>query len=71
VIVAGATLNEALHGGEDYELVLATPDPGRLMEAFRAAGLRQPLAIGRCTEHAGLFTLEGRPLGTGGWRHQF
>ena len=71
VVVAGATRHEALAGGEEYELVLTTPDPDGLVEAFRAAGLRAPMAIGRCTGEGGVYSLDGGPLPEGGWRHQF
>jgi thiamine-monophosphate kinase len=67
----GATDAEALFGGEDYELVVATGDPMALLEGFAQAGLRQPLDIGRCTAYAGEETLDGSPLPTGGWRHHF
>jgi thiamine-monophosphate kinase len=70
-VVAGATAEEALHGGEDYELVVATPDPGALADAFAAAGLRPPLAIGICTDRPGELTLDGDPVGPAGWRHRF
>jgi thiamine-monophosphate kinase len=70
-VVRGATGEEALHGGEDYELVLATPDPGALVEAYRKAGLRPPLPIGRCTEDVGRLVLGGEPLPPGGWIHRF
>jgi thiamine-monophosphate kinase len=68
---AGATLEEALHGGEDYELVVATSEPSRLLDAFATAGLSRPLAIGSCTERRGERTLRGEPLGPGGWHHSF
>jgi len=71
IVMAGATRLEALAGGEEYELAVATPDPERLVEAFRAAGLRAPMAIGRCTGEVGVHTLDGGPLPAGGWRHQF
>jgi len=67
----GATRDDALSGGEDYELVLATPDPGALLGAFAAAGLRTPLPVGRCTDRAGEWVLGGRPLPVGGWHHRF
>jgi len=70
-VAAGATPDEALSGGEEYELVLATPDPDRLRRAFGAAGLRPPLAIGRCTGEPGRLTLRDQPLPEGGWRHRF
>ena len=70
-VVDGATREEALHGGEEYELLIATGEPDRLFEAFEAAGLRPPLPIGVCTTQLGQATLEGEPLPPGGWRHQF
>jgi thiamine-monophosphate kinase len=70
-VALGATRAEALTGGEDYELVLATDDPDGLLAAFVAAGLRPPIAIGRCTEDAREWTLDGGPLPEGGWRHRF
>jgi len=71
VVVEGATRDEALYGGEDYELVVATPDPDALLAAFTRAGLRAPLAIGRCTDRTAGRRLDGAPLETGGWRHRF
>lgn len=65
----GATLDEALGGGEDYELVVVTPDPDGLVEALGAAGLRPPTVIGRCTGDPGERTLAGRPLARSGWEH--
>ena len=70
-VVEGASRDEALHGGEDYELLLATRDPVRLIDAFGAAGLRPPLPIGRCTDRPGKHTLDGQPLPPGGWQHRF
>ena len=70
-VAPGATRTEALTGGEDYELVLATGDPDGLLAAFVAAGLRAPLVIGKCTTDAGDWTLDGGPLPEGGWRHRF
>ena len=72
-VADGATRPEALDGGEDYELVVATA-ARRLVAAFAAAGLRPPLAIGRCTDQRGeapwTGALAGRrmapPLLTGG-----
>jgi thiamine-monophosphate kinase len=67
----GASLEEALHGGEDYELVVATGNPAGLVAAFDAAGLAVPLRIGTCTARRGVPTLAGEPIGPGGWRHTF
>ncbi len=70
-VAEGATEEEALGGGEDYELLVATPDPGGLVTAFAAAGLRAPLAIGWCTAEQNTYTLDGHPLAEAGWRHRF
>lgn len=70
-VAGGATRDEALTGGEDYELVLATGDPDALRAGFAAEGLRTPVPIGRCTEAAGVFTLDGGELPAGGWHHRF
>jgi thiamine-monophosphate kinase len=70
-VTPGATRDEALGGGEDYELVLVTADPGRLLEAFAARGLRPLIGIGRCTDAAGAVRVDGVPVTDGGWRHRF
>ena len=70
-VADGATRSEALHGGEDYELVVATGRADPLVAAFAVAGLRPPLAIGRCTDEVGTGTLDGVPWPAGGWRHRF
>jgi thiamine monophosphate kinase len=71
LVAEGATRDEALSGGEDYELVLATSDPDRLRAAFRTAGLRTPLDLGWCTDRPGEWMLDGTPLPAAGWRHRF
>lgn len=68
-VAAGATQQEALGGGEDYELVLATPDPSGLASAFASAGLRPPVPIGRCTADPAERLLAGEPLPRLGWQH--
>lgn len=70
-VVAGATADEALGGGEDYELVVTTGQPELLVEAFAAAGLRPPSAIGTCTRRAGELRLLGTPVAPAGWEHSF
>jgi thiamine-monophosphate kinase len=70
-VAAGAEPTEAVSGGEDYELVLATPDPDRLRGEFHIAGLRAPIDIGVCTDHVGEWLLDGQPLPVTGWRHRF
>jgi thiamine monophosphate kinase len=69
-VAPGATWEEALGGGEDYELLLAAADAARLQDEFARAGLRPPIVIGRCTDDPGRLELAGGPLPAGGWRHQ-
>jgi thiamine-monophosphate kinase len=68
-VVDGATLDEALGGGEDYELVFSAADPVKVERLFAAAGLRPPLRLGVCTADAGERTLAGQPLVAVGWEH--
>ena len=70
-VAPGATLEEALGGGEDYELVVATPDPGALLGHFEAAGLRRPLPIGVATADPAERRLGEVALEPAGWQHHF
>jgi thiamine-monophosphate kinase len=70
-VAAGASVDDALGGGEDYELVMATPDPGALLAAFAAAGLRTPVLMGTCTADPRQRTLGGRDVVPVGWEHPF
>ncbi len=66
-IARGASLDEALHGGEDYELLFAAP-PSRRIPA-RIAGLLVT-EIGSITKgHAGRVFLGGQPLKPKGFDH--
>lgn len=69
-VAPGATLDEALSGGEDYELVVATPDVRALEAAFAQRGLRPPIVIGQCTDDPQVRTLGGEPLGRVGFEHR-
>jgi thiamine-monophosphate kinase len=68
-VAAGATSEEALGGGEDYELVFCAPDPSRVTEAF--ASLRPPVRIGRCVGPSEHRQLLGRTLESRGWQHDW
>jgi thiamine-monophosphate kinase len=62
-VAPGASLEQALTGGEDYELVFTAP-VARLPLGFR---------IGVCTADPAERTLGGEalPVGPGGWEHSF
>ncbi len=66
-----ASLEEALGGGEDYELVLtvAPADEEELMAGFEAEGLRPPLRMGVTVADATERMFKGAPLPRLGWQH--
>ncbi|HVF75190.1 MAG TPA: thiamine-phosphate kinase [Acidimicrobiales bacterium] len=47
-VADGATEDQALGGGEDYELVFTAPDVERVVDTFSEAGLAVPERIGVC-----------------------
>ena len=67
----GAQLEDALGGGEDYELVVVAPDAAALTGSFERAGLRPPRPIGQCVEDPAERTLRGQRLLQVGWTHHF
>ena len=70
-VAAGATLDEALGGGEDFELVVAVAaaEVDRLCDAFGDEGLRVPLRVGSVVADPELRVLGGQPLERSGWQH--
>jgi thiamine-monophosphate kinase len=71
-VAAGATLQDALGGGEDYELLIAVgaDDARALVDAFARAGLRVPARIGVVTSDPELRLFGDSELGRLGWQHQ-
>jgi len=69
-VASGATRDEALGGGEDYELVFTVPDAARLEKAFAGEGLRAPLRVGRTTADRAAFRLRGETLASAGYEHR-
>jgi thiamine-monophosphate kinase len=71
-VAAGATLDEALGGGEDYELVLAADrqTAERLSSEFADAGLRRPLPLGVMSADPRARLLQGEPVARMGWQHR-
>ncbi len=71
-VAEGATLEEALGGGEDYELVItagasAADDMGA---SFATDGLRVLVRIGVIVDEPTTRTLHGQDLGRLGWQHR-
>ena len=68
-VAHGARRDDALGGGEDYELIIATDAPEELCAAFAASGLPAPRRIGCCVADVARRSLAGGPLPIAGWRH--
>jgi thiamine-monophosphate kinase len=69
-VADGATDEEAISGGEDYELLIATDDAPRLRLVFHDRGLGAPLAIGTVVADPAMRTLRGEEFERRGWQHQ-
>jgi len=69
-IAVGATGDDALGGGEDYELVFAARDQGAVLSAFSAAGLRAPMRIGECVADPAVRRIGEEFLEPSGWEHR-
>ena len=67
----GATYDQALGGGDDYELCFTAADHDRVMAAFATAGLDSPVRIGTITSGRRVLVRGHRegPLPTAGWSH--
>ena len=68
-LAVGGSLDEGLHGGEDFELVFCTPPEAEVLAAFE--GLRQPIRIGVCVQGVGVLRLKGAELSPAGWEHRW
>jgi thiamine-monophosphate kinase len=67
-VAAGATEEEALGGGEDYQLIFTAPDAEAVTAAF--GGLGAPIRIGDVGADPTRRRLRGAPLALVGWQHQ-
>jgi thiamine-monophosphate kinase len=69
---SGATLDEALGGGEDYELLVAVggTDADALIGAFEQEGLRLPARVGTTAPDSALRLFGDGPLERLGWQHR-
>ena len=70
-VAEGASWEEAVGGGEDYELVFTAADASRVEAAFAGAGLGPPVQMGRCTAEPGRLLVGQEPLPVAGWEHQW
>jgi thiamine-monophosphate kinase len=70
-VAPGATIDDALGGGEDYQLLFTVVDVAATLAAFARAELPTPIEIGVCTADAGERTLLGAALPTSGWEHRW
>ena len=68
-VAPGASLTEALYGGDDYVLALTTSPLVDLGAAFAASGLGRPHRVGTCTPDASQHCMDGRDIAVGGWQH--
>ncbi len=70
-VAEGATLDDALGGGEDYELLLVGDEEvsEHLCNEFVAAGLRRPFRLGSLVADPAVRLLRGEPLERLGWQH--
>ena len=71
-VADGATEDEALGGGEDYELLVALSpgDADAVVARFELEGLRPPTVIGTVVDDVAERTLRGHPLEPMGWQHR-
>ncbi len=63
----GATLEQALHGGEDYELLFTAPPRAPVAAAFEGVPLTRIGAMRR--QGPGKVVMAGKPLEAGGYDH--
>lgn len=66
----GATEEEALSGGEDYELLIVTDDPDKIVRAFVANGVASPLVIGEVVSDVTRRRYGAHELIRRGYRHE-
>ena len=68
-VFPGATLEQALHGGEDYELLFTLPPGSRPPARFDGVPLTRIGEIGKRSRSPALVLLDGKPLAPSGFDH--
>jgi thiamine-monophosphate kinase len=69
-VAEGATLEEALAGGDDYVLVFTLPSGADALVPFAERGVSAPYRVGSCLGDPGQRLLAGRAVAVAGWEHQ-
>ena len=69
-VADGATLEDALAGGEDYELVFTAPAAEEIAAEFAAAGLVAPIEIGQLVSEAEVRKIGGEDFTPRGYLHE-
>jgi thiamine-monophosphate kinase len=69
-VAPGATLDEALGGGDDYVLAFTLGPGTDAAGLFVTAGLPAPYLIGTCVSDSRQHTTMGRELALTGWEHR-
>ena len=69
-VADGSTISNALHGGEDYELIFSHCDPATVAMIFASADLARPAQIGQLNDSA-MITLDGKGVEIEGFQHKF
>ena len=64
-----ASFEEALSGGEDFELLFTAPDREAVKRTFEGRNLPPPILIGQVQEKPSVRLLAGKPLLALGYRH--
>ena len=67
----GATLEDCLYGGEDYELIFATPPTLDIANTFKEAGIDEPLLFGHVERGAAEVVADEIDLVGSGFEHIF
>lgn len=63
------TLEQALYDGEDFELLLTSPDAPALQALWKTRFGRELSAVGKITENSGILTMNGRILDAKAFEH--
>ncbi len=70
-VAEGASEQEALSGGEDYELLFSVAPGTDVEQAFAREALAPPVRIGRLVAEPARLSLRGEPLEPRGYSHGF